>query len=148
MDPSHPTRVLVITDRTAATPALLEAIRTRAARSPCQFRVVVANPAPAEWHLLHPERHDKATAAEAVLALAMPAIEAAAGAAVIGSVSIRHNPYDAVEETHHSEPIDEIIISVAIHHAQRWLHLDLPHRLHHLGLPVTAVETEVPVAVA
>ncbi len=146
MDPTHPTRVLVITDRTAATPELLEVIRERAARGPTQFRLVVANPAPAEWHLLHPERHDQATAAEAVLKQAIPALEEATGASVIGSVSIRHNPVDAVEETLLSEPIEEIVIAVAPNHAQRWLHLDLPHRLVHFGLPITTVGADTPVA--
>jgi hypothetical protein len=46
---------------------------------------------------------------------------------------------DAVEETLHSEPVDEIIVSLAPHGAARWLHQDLPHRLQHFGLPITEV---------
>ena len=133
-------RILVITDRTAATPELLTAIRTRADRGPAQFRVVVPNPAAAELHLLHPERHDKADEAEQVLLLALPEIEEAAGSHVIGSVSIRHDPMDAIEEILFSEPIDEIILSVVSHGVARWLHQDLQHRLAHFKLPITTAE--------
>lgn len=133
-------RVLVITDRTAATPELLTAIRIRAERGPAQFRLVVPNPARAEIHLLHPHRHEKADEAEVVLLEAMPAIEAAAGGHVIGSVSIRHDPMDAIEEILFSEPIDEIILSVVSDGGDRWLHEDLLHRLQHFGLPLTSTQ--------
>lgn len=139
MEPSNPARVLVVTDRTAAPPALVDAIRARAQRGTAQFRLLVPNPAPAEWHPRHPERHDKAAEAERVLARALPALEDAAGASVIGSVSVRHDPMDAIEETLLDEPFDEIILSTAPHGVKRWLHIDLPHRVAHLGLPVTTV---------
>lgn len=133
------TRVLVVMERIGASPALITAIEQRAAEGSTQFRVVVPNPARAELHLLHPERHDKAAAAEKVLRLAMPAVEEAAGGHVVGSVSVRHDPMDAIEETLFSEPIDEIILSVVPHSVSRWLHQDLQHRLRHFGLPITVV---------
>jgi hypothetical protein len=132
-------RVLVVTDRTAATPALLEAVRARALRGPAQFRVLVPNPAPAEWHPLHPDRHVKVEEAERVLLQALPRIQDAVDDAVRGRVSVRHDPMAAIEEMLHDEPFDEIILSVAPPGLKRWLHLDLPHRLAHLGLPVTTV---------
>jgi hypothetical protein len=133
------TRVLVVTDQPAATPGLLEAIRDRAARGPIEVRILVPNPAPAEWHPTHPARHDKAEAARLVLEEALPDIQQAAGVPVDGFVSIRHDPMDAVEETLHDEPFDEIIVATAPHGLERWLHVDLPHRLSHLGLLVTTV---------
>jgi hypothetical protein len=139
MEQPRPARVLVVSDKTAATPELLAAMRDRAARGPVQFRLLVPNPAHAEAHLLHPERHDKAAEAERVLRQALPAFEEAAGGHIIGSVSIRHDPYDAIEETMLSEPVDEIILSLAPHEVSRWLHLDLPHRLAHLELPLTTL---------
>jgi hypothetical protein len=139
MEQPRPARVLVVSDKTAATPELLAAVRDRAARGPVQFRLLVPNPAHAEAHLLHPERHDKAAEAERVLRQALPAFEEAAGGHIIGSVSIRHDPYDAIEETMLSEPVDEIILSLAPHEVSRWLHLDLPHRLAHLELPLTTL---------
>ena len=132
-------RVLVVMDRAGAGPALIGAIGERAARGPAQFRIVVPNPARAELHLLHPERHDKAAEAEQVLRKGLPAVEEAAGGHVIGSVSVRHDPMDAIEETLFSEPIDEIILSVVSHGLATWLHQDLQHRLKHFGLPITVV---------
>ena len=139
VDDGRTRRILVISDRTGATPELLSAINERAQQGPARFRLVVPNPAQAEVHLRHPERHELAEQAEQVLEQATPAIERVAGTRVIGSVSIRHDPMDAVEETLHSEPVDEIIVSVAPHGVARWLHQDLPHRLQHFGLPITSV---------
>ena len=97
MNTAKPARVLVLAGRTAANPALLDAIRDRADRGPAQFRLVVPNPAPAEWHPMHPERRDKAAEAERALTDALPDIEQAAGGPVIASVSIRHDPMDVVD---------------------------------------------------
>ena len=133
------TRVLVVTDHAAAGPELLEAVRERSARGGVQFRVVVTNPAAAEVHLLHPERHTKAAQAERVLLEALPLLESAAGGHVIGSVSVRHDPMDAVEETLFSEPVDEILLDVPPHHLSSWLHQDLEHRLAHFKIPVTSI---------
>lgn len=135
-------RILVMTDNVEPTSALLEAIRSRAENGAVQFRLVVANPARAELHLLHPERHDKAREAESVLHDTLPRIEEVAGGHVVGSVSVRHDPMDAIEEVVFSEPVDEIMLAVAPHGVSTWLHQDLAHRLHHFGLPVTVVPRE------
>jgi len=134
--------VLIVIDRTAATPALLKAVHERAVRGPALFRVLVPNPAPAEWHPFHPHRHEKVEAAERVLLRTLPRIQDAVDDAVRGRVSVRHDPMAAIEEMLHDEPFDEIILSIAPHAIERWLHLDLPHRLAHLGLPVTTVTDE------
>ncbi len=136
-------RILVLTDTADPTQTLLDAIERRALTARVQFRVVVLNPARAEVHPLHPERHDKATQAEEVLHRANPRYESAAGSRVIGSVSVRHDPMDAIEETIFSEPIDEIMLSVPDHAIATRLHQDLQHRLLHLGLPVSVVPREV-----
>jgi hypothetical protein len=132
-------RVLIVTDRGTATTALLNAVRERAERGPAEFRVLVPNPAPADWHALHPERRDKVDEAERMLLRALPRIQDAADGAVRGRISIRHDPIAAVEEMLHDEPFDEIMLAVAEHGWQRRLHLDLRHRLAHLRLPVTVV---------
>jgi len=138
---NHPrvTRILIVTDVAEPAPELLDAIRHRHERGPAQFRVVVPNPAGAELHLLHPERHDRAREAEAVLRHALPALESAAGGHVIGSVSVRHDPMDAVEEALFAEPIDEIMLHLAPHGLAHRLHQDLAHRLQHVGLPIQVV---------
>jgi hypothetical protein len=135
-------RVLVVTDHAEPTAALIAAIRERAEQSPAQFRVLVPNPARAEVHLLHPERHDAAVAAEQVLRRALPSIEDAAGGQVIGSVSIQHDPMDAIENTVAAEPVHEIILAVHQHALSARIHQDLAHRLGHLGIPVTVVRGE------
>src|SRR3954465_13868877 len=135
--PTH--RVLVVTDAAEPSPSLLEAIRHRAETHDARFRLVVLNPSRAEVHLLHPERHDKAIEAEEILRAAIPAIEAAADAQVIGSVSVRHDPMDAIEETMYNEPIDEILIDVPTHRLSSFLHQDLEHRLAPSPLPAGAV---------
>ncbi|MGZ4468198.1 MAG: hypothetical protein ACXVW2_06880 [Nocardioidaceae bacterium] len=142
MTESRPVRVLVVVDKADPAPALTTAMSHRAETGDVQFRLVVLNPARAELHLLHPERHDKAFEAERVLLDAMPAIEQAAGGRVIGSVSVRHDPMDAIEEVIFSEPVDEIMLSVPAHGISTWLHQDLQHRLKHFGLPVTVVHKD------
>ncbi len=132
-------RILVVTDKAEPTAALLAAIGRRASSGDVKFRVVVPNPARAEVHLLHPERHEKAHEAERILRDALPALEEAAGGHVIGSVSVLHDPMDAIEHTLQSEPIDEIMLDVTQHGWSVRIHQDLPHRLGHLGLPVTVV---------
>ena len=140
---SRPQRVLVVTDHSEASPALLDALVARSLHGGVQFRLVVLNPAHAEVHLLHPERHEKAAAAEAILRRVVPQIEEATGASVIGSVSIRHDPMDAIEATMEHEPVDEIMLALPQHHFATWLHQDLAHRLGHWGLPVHTVDVAV-----
>jgi uncharacterized membrane-anchored protein len=136
---SAPISVLVVTDRIAVSDELCETLRARAVQAPIEVRLLVPNPAPAEWHPGHPERHLKAHAAQSVLAQTLPAIEAAAGVHVDGFVPTRHDPMDAIEEVLHDEQVDELIIATTPHHLEGWLHVDLPHRAAHLGLPVTAL---------
>ena len=68
-----------------------------------------------------------------------PELELAARRPVIGSVSVRHDPMDAIEEILFSEPVDEIMLAVPQHGLSTWLHQDLPHRLAHFGIPVTVL---------
>ena len=133
-DPAH---VLVVAHKTATTPALLDAIRERAQRGPAFFHLLVPNPSPVDWP---PARVREAMAeGERVLARAVPLIEAAARHPTYGSVSKRHDPMDAIEETIYAGDFDEVILSTLPRGVSRWLHLDLPRRVAHLGLPVTTV---------
>jgi hypothetical protein len=132
MEASSSARVLVVAHKTAATPALLAAVRRRAAEGPAAFHLLVPDPHP-------PALHPHLSEGEQVLALALPLLSEAAGAPVEGTVSPRHDPMDAIEETLHDADYDEIILSTLPRAVSRWLHIDLPRRVAHLGLPVTTV---------
>lgn len=132
-------RILVVTDHAEPTPELMEALTRRSEEGDVQLRLVVLNPARAEVHLLHPERHDKAAEAEVRLRQVLPQIEEATHVPVVGSVSVRHDPMDAIEATMADEPVDEIVLAVPPHRLSTWLRQDLPHRLAHWGLPVQTV---------
>ena len=139
MEASSTARVLVVAHKTAATPALVNAIRERAARGPARFHLLVPNPHHPSWRPAE-ATHPDVTEGEQVLALALPLIEEACGGAPAnGSVSRRHDPMDAIEETLHEQDFDEIILSTLPLAVSRWLHLDLPRRVAHLGLPLTTV---------
>jgi uncharacterized membrane-anchored protein len=141
-----PADVLVVANKTAATPALLAAIAARAARGPAQFHLLVPNPAE-HAELTEAERRHKHAEGEHVLALALPLIDEAAGKPATGSVSFRHDPMDAIEETLATGSFHEIILSTLPHSVSRWLHVDLPGRVSHTGLPVTTVTAQERVGV-
>jgi len=130
--------VLVVADKTAATPALLEALRARAERGPARFHLMVPNPDLASWRPSSVARPDLRHG-EQVLALALPLIEDATASPVSGSVSSRHDPMDAIEEALMTDAFDEIVLSTLPRHVSRWLHVDLPSRVAHLGVPVTTI---------
>jgi len=140
MEASSTARVLVVAHKTAATAALMDAVRERAARGPARFHLLVPNPHHPNLRHLSEVTHPNVTEGEQVLALALPLIEEACGGCPTdGTVSPRHDPMDAIEETLHDQDFDEIILSTLPRAVSRWLHIDLPHRVAHLGLPLTTV---------
>ena len=130
--------VLVVAHKTAASPTLLAAIRERAARGSARFHLLVPNPAE-HAELTESERQQRHLDGEHVLAFALPLIDEAAGGPVGGSVSHRHDPMDAIEETLQGGDFHEIIVSTLPRSVSRWLHANLPSRVAHHGLPVTTV---------
>jgi hypothetical protein len=134
---SDAARVLVVAHKTAATPALLDAVRERAGRSPATFTLLVPNAAHGLHRVIDPE--DAATTeAHDVLALALPLLEEAAGAPVEGMVGAPA-ALEAIEDAVNLHGFDEIIISTLPTRVSKWLKLDLPSKLAGLGLPVTTI---------
>jgi hypothetical protein len=121
-------RVLIVAYRTAATPRLVEHVRTRAAAHACAFTLLVPRP---YWD---PDTDEAAITLE----LALPVLEEAAGTPVAGLVGTS-DPYEAVREELERGDYDEVIISTLPERVSRWLHRDLPHRVEQLGVPVTVV---------
>jgi len=125
------TRVLIVANRTAATPLLLNAVRARAARSDCSFTLLVPR---AYWD---PDTEEAAITLE----LAIPLLDAAAGSHVQGVVGAT-DPVEAVRQTLEREKYDEVIVSTLPERVSRWLRLDLAHRIAHFGVPVSVVTAE------
>jgi len=134
---AQPARVLVVANRTAATPALIECVRERAERGPSSFTLLVPNTARGFERIADPEDHDEADA-KATLELALPLLEEAAGSPVTGMVGAP-DPLSAIEDAVNLHGFDEVILSTLPTRVSRWLKLDLPSKLTGLGLPVTTV---------
>jgi hypothetical protein len=126
-----PTRVLIVAHRTAATPRLLEEVRSRARRSACSFTLLVPRP---YWD---PDTEEAA----ATLELAIPLLEDAASGHVEGTIG-DNDPLVAMQQAVEGDGFDEIIISTLPARVSRWLGRDLPHRAEALGLPVTVVTAQ------
>jgi hypothetical protein len=140
VESSAPARVLIVAHRTAATPALQQAVRERAAAGPAVFTLVVPT-APRGLHrVVDPEDTDRAEAG-AILELALPLLEEASGSHIDGIIG-DPNPLNAVSDAIHERGCDEIIISTLPVRVSRWLRSDLPSKLKGLGLPVTTVTAQ------
>lgn len=132
-----PARVLVVANRTAATPALLEAVRERAQRGPARFTLLVPNTPHGLHRVVDPEDTDRAEA-EAVIELAVPLLEEAAGGRVDSLIGAPA-PLTAIEDAVNAQGFDEIVLSTLPKRVSRWMRIDLPHKVAGLGLPVTTV---------
>lgn len=134
----EPARVLVVANRTAATPALLDAVRDRARRGDAVFHLVV----PAQPHgldrVMDPEDVGKDDA-QVALEQALPRLTDAAGAEVTGEVGDAE-PLAAIQDAIHLHGADELIVSTLPRRLSRWLRLDLVSKARALGLPVLHVE--------
>ena len=125
-----PARVLIVANRTAATQALIEAVRKRAARGPCDFTLLVPQ-------LISEEAFGE-DEARMTIELAIPLLQEAADGdvpAVIGT----SDAMLAVERVLVHQKFDEVIVSTLPERVSHWLKRDLPTRIERLGLPVTVV---------
>jgi hypothetical protein len=130
-------RVLVVAHRTAATPALLAAVRERVEQGPATFTLLVPKVTHGLSRVMDAEDGD-ASEAQMVLDLAIPLLEEASGGPVRGMVG---DPIalDAIQDAVNLHGFDEIIISTLSPRVSRWLKLDLPSKVAGLGLPVRTV---------
>jgi uncharacterized membrane-anchored protein len=128
-------RVLVVTNKTDATPAVIEAVRERALAGPARFFVLVPNPG----HLAFDRNSTDTSLGEKVLERALPLLEEPAGTEVEGRVAVSPNAYDDIVEELNKGDYREIILETLPSHVSHWLHVDLPERVAGLGYPVKTV---------
>lgn len=130
-------RVLVVANKTAATPALIDAVRERAARGVCEFTLLVPNATHGLHKLVDPEDQSESEA-ETTIELAIPLLEEAAGVPVDAMIGVPE-PLAAIQDAINLHGFDELIISTLPTLVSKWLKLDLPSKAAGLGLPVTTV---------
>jgi hypothetical protein len=120
------TRVLVVANRTAQTPELLDAVRARALQGACEFFLLIPDAGSrnrTDWNLES----------------ALPMMRRAAGRAV-QAIDGGDKPCETVAEAVRAGRFDEVIVSTLPHKAARLMHRDLPQRISRLDVPVTVIE--------
>ena len=133
-------RVLVVANRTAESPELLEALKTRAAEGECEFTLLVpATPHGIAWAAdmsagqEEADRHRQAFIDE-LREEGIPLKDAKVGDG---------DPLAAVQDECNASEYDEVIVSTLPLHISKWLHVDLPHKVEHAtGLPVMHVTAD------
>jgi hypothetical protein len=140
VEASSTARVLVVAHKTAATPALLAAVRERAGKGGAAFTLLVPNAAHGLHKVVDAEDQDHSEA-DQMLELALPLLEEAAGGRVEGIVG-DPNPLDAIQDAVNLNGYDEIILSTLPTRVSRWVKMDLPSKVGGLGLPVTVINAQ------
>jgi hypothetical protein len=140
-------KVLVVANRTAESPELLDALRQRAAQGDAEFTLLVpSTPHGVAWAA---DMHSGGSEAEDHMRGAVERMRSAGLDVSDGKVG-DPDPIAAVQDEVNFASYDEIIVSTLPGGVSKWLKLDLPHRVGRTtGLPVTHVtasEVKVPSA--
>jgi uncharacterized membrane-anchored protein len=132
--------VLIVTEAPLA-PALLRAVWNRAAAAPTRFHLLLPNPARHAEFTDGERRRIHANAENLLRGVLHELNQAAGGATTTGSVSHRHDVYDAIEETVRAGSFHQILLAAPSSSPADWLHASLADRIEHLGLEVIHIDT-------
>jgi hypothetical protein len=130
-------RILVVANRTAESPELLEALRHRNADGDCEFTLLVpSTPQGLAWAADMHSGEDNAEDHRQAFLDELREEGLNVNDAKVGDA----DPLAAIQDECNFADYDEIIVSTLPLHISKWLHLDLPHKAGHAtGLPVTHV---------
>jgi hypothetical protein len=130
-------RILVVANRTAESPELLEALKRRAADSECEFTLLVpSTPQGLTWAADMSAGEDEAEGHRRAFVGELREEGLDVSDAKVGD----GDPLAAIQDECNFAEYDEIIVSTLPLHISKWLHIDLPHKAGHAtGLPVTHV---------
>ena len=127
--------VLVVINKMAANPALVDAVRTRSSAGDVGFFLLMPNPAHVAFDRVGGGDHE----GQELLAQAQPPLEEASGSKIQGRVASSPNAYDDIVAELESGAYDEIILETPPSHGTHWLHVDLADRIAYLGYPLVTV---------
>jgi uncharacterized membrane-anchored protein len=108
--------VLVVTNKTDATEAVIEAVRRRAALSPASFFVLVPNPD----HLAFDRVGQDTSSGEKVLEKVLPLLRESAGSEVDGRVASSPNAYDDIVQELKAGNYADVILETIPSHVSHW----------------------------
>jgi hypothetical protein len=130
-------RVLVVANRTAESPELLDALRARAAQGPCEFTLLVpSTPQGIAWAAdMHAgdegAKQHRGAFVEELRGEGLDLKDAKVG---------DPDPLAAVQDEVNFSDYDEVIVSTLPLHISKWLRIDLPRKVKAAtDLPVTHV---------
>ena len=125
MESTQRRRVLVVANRAAATPILLDRVRELAKEQTSTFALLIPD-------MPRSEQTDW------TLELALPLLERAARGPVQGQTG-GEDAFDSIRSTIAHDRYDLIVISTLPRRVSKWLRRDLPRRVEALGVPVEVI---------
>jgi hypothetical protein len=130
-------RVLVVANRTAESPELLEALRSRTLRGPCEFTLLIpSTPHGIAWAADMYAGGDEAEGHREAFVTELRDEGLDVADARVGDP----DPLAAIQDECNFHDYDELIVSTLPLKLSKWLHLDLPSKAKAAtGLPVTHV---------
>lgn len=125
MHPAAPRRTLIVANRTASTPLLLQEVKRRAAERPTRFALLI------------PDVKSR-KAADWTLETALKLLEGAAKGPVEGLVG-GEDAFESIKRVIADGSFDDVVISTLPRRTSEWLRRDLPRRVEKLDIPVTVI---------